>query len=140
VISQEIIEHIEDQKRYIDVAHGLLSDRGYLILTTPNARTMHAMSEEDRKAWSNQPIENWLTTSQLRSLLEDRFEIVSLTTIVLNVGTLGLYRIANSERLRSFLATLGLLPAFNSLRSFLGYGLHIVIVGKKKPEAVGESL
>jgi 2-polyprenyl-3-methyl-5-hydroxy-6-metoxy-1,4-benzoquinol methylase len=131
VISQEIIEHVNDQRGYIEVAHGLLDEGGYLILTTPNARTMHAMPEEARKAWSNQPIENWLTISQLRSLLEERFEIISLTTIIRNSGTKGLYRVVNSHRLKGFFAKLGLAGVFNSLPCLLGYGLHIVVVGKK---------
>ena len=134
VISQEIIEHVEDQKQYIDIANGLLNDGGYLILTTPNARTMHALSEEARKTWTNQPIENWLTISQLRALLEERFEIVSVTTIILNVGTAGSYRLVNSERLRGLLAKVGLLSMFNSLRGRLGYGLHTVVVAKKKAD------
>jgi len=131
VISQEIIEHVDDQKGYIEVAYGLLREGGYLVLTTPNARTMHAMTAETRKAWSNQPIENWLTIDELRALLAKRFEITSLTTIMLNVGGKGLYRVFNSCRLRSFLARLGFSEMFDTLRGWFGYGLHIVVLAKK---------
>jgi 2-polyprenyl-3-methyl-5-hydroxy-6-metoxy-1,4-benzoquinol methylase len=140
VVSQEIIEHVKDQKGYIKVAHGLLREGGYLVLTTPNARIMQAMPEQARTAWSNQPIEDWLTISELKSLLKGRFEIVSLTTIILNLGSGGLYRVVNSERLRGALARLGLLGVFNFLRSSLGFGLHIVIVGKKIPTAFPNKL
>ena len=132
VISQEILEHMEDQKAYLDIAHGLLRKDGYLILTTPNARTMYAMSDKRRRKWANQPIENWLTAKDLKRLLVNNFEIIHLETIVFNFAVKGLYRVADSQRLRSVLTLMGLSRAFDSLRGSLGFGLHFVVLAKKK--------
>ena len=132
VVSQEDIEHIEVQKAYLDVAHGLLRPKGYLILTTPNARTFEAMPKHQREAWSNQPIENWLTVAELRDLLQHRFEVVRLTTIIPNHGILGVYRFVNSVWLKALFQRLRLGNSFDSLRLNLGYGLHTLAVARKK--------
>ena len=76
VISQEVLEHVIDQDKYLEMAATLLRDGGCLILTTPNAETMMAMPEQARKAWTNQPIENWRTVSELRRLMVKQFDDV----------------------------------------------------------------
>src|SRR5690606_3741470 len=64
VVSQEVLEHVEDQKAYIEVCHRALKSGGYLILTTPNKWVFDHMSNGD--SWSNQPIENIITAAQLK--------------------------------------------------------------------------
>ena len=131
VVSQEVLEHVEDQARYIDIAHELLRPGGYLILTTPNAKSMMAMPEKERTAWSNQPLENWVTTRELGALLRRRFTGVRMTTIIFGMGSKGSYRLFNSAKLESMLRRIGLLKFHNWLRAKLGYGLHIVAVAHK---------
>ncbi len=132
VISQEVIEHVEDQRAYLQVANRMLRRGGYLILTTPNARTLNAMPEEQRDSWSQQPIENWVTVSELRKLLKDHFEIVRLTTIISGYGVKGTYLLANSRRLRSVLEKVKCGTLFDELRLRLGYGLHTFALAIKK--------
>ena len=131
VVSQEVLEHMADQPAYLDVAHGLLREGGYLILTTPNESTMAAMEADQRKAWSHQPIESLVTIAELRSLVSKRFQVQSLTTIIPNHGVRGSYRIVNSGRLRRILAGLGLSGAFDRWRLDAGYGLHTVLVARR---------
>jgi 2-polyprenyl-3-methyl-5-hydroxy-6-metoxy-1,4-benzoquinol methylase len=132
VVSQEVIEHVEDQPRYIEMISELLTDRGLLILTVPNASAMMAMPEADRIAWSNQPIEHWLTVSELRSLLEKRFDLLSTKTITLGMGSLGTHRIINSAKLVKLLAGVGLGPGYDWFRGKFGFGLHIVATARKR--------
>ena len=132
VVSQEVIEHLEDQKGHIRLASELLKSHGYLILTTPNARTFGAMPDEQRQAWLRQPIENIVTIKQLTYLLKDHFDIIQLRTIIPLYGQKGIYRVFSSVRLRSILRKANLGQYLFSLKLRLGLGLHILAVGKKK--------
>ncbi|HXQ32933.1 MAG TPA: class I SAM-dependent methyltransferase, partial [Anaerolineales bacterium] len=40
VVSQEVLEHVDQQALYLELAANLLRDKGFLILTTPNKYTM----------------------------------------------------------------------------------------------------
>lgn len=70
VVSQEVIEHVDDQASYIETAHDALRCGGHLILTTPNAAVSLRHPE-----FLIQPTEKHLTRSQLRKLLRRRFEV-----------------------------------------------------------------
>lgn len=136
VVSQEVLEHVEEQARYIDIAHELLRMGGYLILTTPNAESMLAMPETKRKEWSNQPLENWVTRRELRELLGRKFTNIRITTITFGMGSKRSYRLINSAKLESTLRRIGLSKFHNWLRAKLGYGLHIVAVAHKSSTLV----
>jgi 2-polyprenyl-3-methyl-5-hydroxy-6-metoxy-1,4-benzoquinol methylase len=130
IVSQEVIEHVADQAGYLRIASGLLRDRGYLILTTPNAGTLRAMS--NARSWSNQPIENVLTMRALRSMVSRYFEIIETTTIVPGFGDRGMYRLLNSKKWNDFLGVLKLRRAYRGLLLRAGLGLHTVIVARKR--------
>ena len=128
VVSHEVIEHIEDQQRYVDVACGLLKPGGWLILTTPNARAVYATPPELR---SRQPIENVLSAAELRRLLETRFGNVCLRSTILGGGREGLYRVVNSRKLHALLGMAGFDRVFTTLALAMGYGLHLVARAQK---------
>lgn len=129
VVSQEVIEHVVDQDGYVRIAARLLKDRGYLVLTTPNARTVRAM--RNASAWSNQPVENILTVRELRSIVSRHFEIVDMTTIVPGFGDLGIYRMLNSEKVGALMNVLKLRKAYRDLLLRASFGLHTVVLARK---------
>jgi 2-polyprenyl-3-methyl-5-hydroxy-6-metoxy-1,4-benzoquinol methylase len=129
VVSHEVIEHVEQQQRYIDVAWTLLKPGGLLVLTTPNARTVAATPPEHR---SHQPNESVLNKAQLQRLLETRFTDVHVRTVILGGGTAGLYRVINSQKAHRILARVGLDGTFTTLALRADFGLHLVAVGHKK--------
>jgi 2-polyprenyl-3-methyl-5-hydroxy-6-metoxy-1,4-benzoquinol methylase len=134
VISQEIIEHIDnikDQERYLEIASDLLHDDGLLILTTPSAAIFNALQETLLTTYLDQPVENLLSKQELKSLLRKRFKIISMTTIIPTHGTKGRYKIINSYFLKSFFDKLCLGRIFDKIRLRLGYGLHAVAIAKK---------
>jgi 2-polyprenyl-3-methyl-5-hydroxy-6-metoxy-1,4-benzoquinol methylase len=130
VVSQEVIEHVNDQAGYLEIAYELLEERGWLILTTPNARTVRAM--RNPRAWSNQPIENILTLGALRDLISRRFQIVDITTIVTDVGETGLYRVLNSQKIGLLLDFARIRDAYRRALLSAGFGLHAVVLARKK--------
>lgn len=133
VISQEVLEHMEDQAKYLDIAANLLKDDGWLILTTPNRKILEAMKPASRAEVCDQPIENWLTKRELAHLLDTHFTSIHMTTLVTGFGYYGVHRLVNSIRLVNLLTSLGLRPLYDSMRLSLGFGLHIIVVARKKP-------
>jgi 2-polyprenyl-3-methyl-5-hydroxy-6-metoxy-1,4-benzoquinol methylase len=134
VVSQEVLEHVEDHAAYLSVARGLLRPGGYLILTTPNAPAFYAMTDEQRGAWKPQPIENWVDARQLRRLLLAQFRDVQISTVIHSPGTAGFHRAANSVKLQTCARWLGCGKIWRATMHRLGYGLHIVGIARKAPE------
>jgi 2-polyprenyl-3-methyl-5-hydroxy-6-metoxy-1,4-benzoquinol methylase len=132
VISVEVIEHVDRdlQAKYLDIARRLLKPGGHLILTTPNADTMRAMPGGG-KEWSHQPIENWLTPRELRTLLESGFTVRSVDSIIAGMGSRGSYRLMNSARIDSVMQAIGAGSAWERLRLRTMFGLHLVAHAQK---------
>lgn len=83
VCSSEVIEHIPniDKKNFLDNIFGLLKNGGYLILTTPRGELFADWIKIDHKP---QPVEDWMTSSKLKSLCIDAgFEHISHERIYL---------------------------------------------------------
>jgi len=132
VVSQEVIEHFNDQQQHLRLISELLRAQGYLILTTPNAKTFVAMPGDQQKSWSSQPIENLLGKKMLRQLAEPYFEVLTLRTIIPAYGSKGIYRFFSSSRIKKLSMKLRLDGALIMLRLRLGLGLHLVLVGRKR--------
>jgi 2-polyprenyl-3-methyl-5-hydroxy-6-metoxy-1,4-benzoquinol methylase len=133
VTSIEVVEHIEyaSQSRYIAIACGLLKPGGYLIVTTPNKRTMEAIPGGGR-TWSNQPIENWISATELRSLLaHNGFGVIASRSLVVGIGALGSYRIVNSHKVNALLAALGLKGGWERMACRANYGLHLAVLARR---------
>jgi len=81
VVSQEVLEHVEDQQGYVATAHSALRSGGFLILTTPNAKVSLRNPE-----FLVQPVEKHLTKTELRRLLAKRFIIVKLYSFFFGYG------------------------------------------------------
>lgn len=131
VISQEVIEHFWEQHSYINVAYDLLDDGGYIILTTPNKTTFYSMPEDVWKNWSNQPIENWLNVKELKKIVGTKFKIMRTKTIIYGYGNKGIRRVINSKKLYKILDKFCISEFYEALIGYMGFGLHILIVGKK---------
>lgn len=132
VVSQEVIEHVADQARYLDVAADALREGGFLVLTTPNRWVQERRTPAEHEAWGLQPVESWLGRAELRRLLERRFRVVRMRTIAPGYGTKGALAVADSARLRRVLGVLGLGRAYDALRCRLGMGLHLVALAQRR--------
>ncbi len=134
-ISHEVIEHFEEPERHVELAARLLVDGGHFILTTPNPRTFNAMPDAQRDAWTDQPLENWIERRELHRLLErNGFEIERSTTLIPGYGSRGLYRWVNARRVAAIAHFFGLGPIFERRRLAAGFGLHYLIVARKRSQ------
>ena len=133
VFSFEVIEHIERplQPLYLSKARKLLRPGGHLLLTTPNRPAMDAIRGGGR-TWSNQPIEEWLNAKELMSLLPSAgFQVIDLSSVVLDVARRGLFSVANSARVASLLRPVCLYHLWCATFRQLLYGLHLVVLARK---------
>jgi predicted TPR repeat methyltransferase len=129
VVSQEVIEHVEDQDGYLGIAANLLKSSGFLILTTPNLDAVKALPKPNR---STQPIENWLDRVKLRGLAERHFTDVRITTIIPARSQSVIARLIGSGRLRSILRSVRLYPLWEHLTLRWGLGLHFLLIARKR--------
>lgn len=132
VVSQEVIEHVDDQPRYLEIAAEALRPGGFLVMTTPNRWVQTRRSRAEHEAWGLQPIEKWVDRARLRRLLEPRFETLELRTIVAGYGSQGALKAVNSPRLRRLLGALRVGKAYDALRCGLGMGLHLVALARRR--------
>ena len=132
IVSQEVIEHVNDQMRYLELAARYLKRDGYLILTTPNAFNLDRWEESRRDALRAQPIENCLTRKELKKLLSSCFDICSIQTLILGYGSKGVLRIVNSCKLNKCVKFLKLNKIFDYILLKLGCGLHMSVVARRK--------
>lgn len=130
VISQEVIEHIEEQAAYLNQCAKALKKGGYLILTTPNKSVLDALESE--QPWSNQPIEKVLTASELKALLKPKFKIIDFDSIVFNFGKKGWFSIVNHRLILGICNQIGLKTFREYVLGKMGYGLHLCVLVQKK--------
>lgn len=131
VVSQEVIEHIEDKSEYLKVCHKVLGTRGFLILTTPNKNVLENMKNGD--TYSNQPIELPTSKSELKSLLkQNNFKIIKYQSIILNHGDKGVYKIINQPHFVAALNHLWVGKFRDTILSQMGFGLHHCVLAQKQ--------
>ena len=68
VVCSEVIEHVPDAAGLLQDIRQFLRVGGWCILTTPNGRLWEVWAE--RSKGNFQPIENWLTPGELRTLFQ----------------------------------------------------------------------
>ena len=134
VVSQEVIEHLEDQARFCKVGYAALRPGGYFILTTPNPPVMRAVEQERTTAWSDQPVENWITARQIRAMLRNvGFVDIRISTVILGTARQGMHRVVNSPTMLATLESVGLRTSWEAWARRTGFGLHL-LVQARRPE------
>jgi 2-polyprenyl-3-methyl-5-hydroxy-6-metoxy-1,4-benzoquinol methylase len=148
VVSVQVIDHMDNQARFIELVARLLAPGGHLILVTTNARNVSYWTPQhfERFASGLQPIERWLTPRELKSLLLPYFRPRRIWTILPIFGDRGVFRFLGSVKLARALGALGVLGVYESALLRAGFGLVMVSVaerlgGKRAmstiPDAVG---
>lgn len=130
VISQEVLEHLEDQEAYLKVCHKILKVNGYLILTTPNKRVFDHLEGGN---WSRQPIENILSPTELKKIVSRFFKINDYESIIINFGNLGYFKFLNHRLVIGATRRIGLEKLREYIYGKLGFGIHQCILAQKRP-------
>lgn len=97
VISSEVIEHVptEEKDEFIQEIAALLKKNGFLILTTPR---QEVQLEWNKHTATDQPIEEWISESELETLLaNNQFKAVQLERVAMvpkqNLPPIDIYQI-----------------------------------------------
>lgn len=128
VVSQEVIEHIEDQKKYLEVCEKVLKKGGYLIMTTPNKKVFDHMEGGN---WSNQPIEQIMKPKEFKALIGTFFKLKRYDSIIMDFGNMGYFKLINHRLVIGGCNRLGLRRVREALLSRFGFGLHQCILAQK---------
>lgn len=135
VISNEVFEHVNSQPEYIRLAYKYLRTNGYLILSTPNRPVAEIYSEELIRSGVDpglQPIESWVSASELVDLLEPCFKIIKLDSYIFGRGHSGMkLRVFNSPKINTVVNGLRLNHLYEKMGGKLMLGSHISVLCQK---------
>lgn len=134
VVSCQVLEHMEDQRAFLRLAAGLLKADGYLIIVTTNPWNLSHWDQEELVAFAGglQPLENWLTARQLATLLNERFRVRRLRTLLPGYGNRGILRLLHSPKLFRGLRAIGLLEVYQKILLRFGCGLLLCAVAERR--------
>jgi SAM-dependent methyltransferase len=134
VVTCQVVEHVEDQRRFVDLLADLLRPDGHLLLVTDNAWNLARWDPEAlaRFAGAPQPIQRRATPRQLRTLLAPRFSIRRLRTLLPGHGDRGLLRFAHSARWTRVLERAGLRDAYHAGLLRMGFGLVVFVSAQRR--------
>jgi len=131
VVSQEVIAHVEDQPKYLDLAAEVLKPGGYLIVTTGNKFVMDRLGEVGWYAYPPEHIERELYRGQLRKMLSSRFEVIKHLTIV-PIGSRGILRLVNSHKLNSLARRIVPQKKLDAWKERAGLGWQMIVLARSK--------
>ncbi len=130
VVSSEVIEHITEKERFVETVVRNLKPGGFAVITTPNKRAKAAWASAGQLS---QPIEDWPSLGELRTLFAPDFDVLSHKTFAHAYTYLGIHRYFSAPKLLNFFRRVGVLPAYQGIQASLGVGLHQVLIAQRKP-------
>ncbi len=130
VVSQEVIAHVDDQRKYLDRAAEVLKPGGYFIITTGNKYVMDRLGDVGWNVQPPQHIANQVSRGQLKKMLAPRFRILKSFTIIPH-GQAGILRLVNSYKLNATARLLVPQEKLDSWKEKAGFGWQMIILAQK---------
>lgn len=128
VIAQEVVAHVEDQVRFIDILSGITKSKGYLVITSANKIVMDRV---DSGPDPNKHIKKWLGMKDLKRIIRSHYRVLRATTII-PMGDRGFLRLVNSHKINTAIGWFISRKHIEALKERLGLGYSLVILSKKK--------
>ena len=134
VVSCQVMEHVDDPSRFVDLVADLLKPDGHLLLVTDNWWNIARWGpgEFAQFAGAPQPIQHRPSIPEFKRYLEPRFTVERVRSIVPGHGHRGILRIAHSHRLTKLLKGAGLLDAYYAGLLHMGFGMLYCIQAKRR--------
>jgi|SRR5579872_7371727 len=131
VVSQEVIAHVEDQPKYVDLAADVLKPGGYFIVTTGNKFVMSRLGDVGWNVQPPQHIARQLGRGELKDMLRPRYAVRKTLTIIPH-GTRGILRLVNSYKLNTAVGWLVSQQKLDALKEKAGLGWQMIVMAQKK--------
>ena len=131
VVTQEVIDHVEDQVAFVDRAARVLRSRGYFIVSCANKFVVDRLGDE----FPEQPAEHigaYLGLKDLKRLLSPRFKLLRARSILPVAGSRGLLRLVNSHKINTVLGWLTSPRHLAALKERAGFGYQLVALAQKR--------
>jgi SAM-dependent methyltransferase len=125
----ETLFYVDDQPKFVARLTALLKAHGYLVATTIN-RFVYERSPDVRPAEPGQ-VRNWLSRKEIRRLLAQHFEILSMTTMA-PTGEWGILRLVNSQKVNAVLGRVFSPERIRRVKERVGLGGGVIVLARKK--------
>jgi 2-polyprenyl-3-methyl-5-hydroxy-6-metoxy-1,4-benzoquinol methylase len=131
VVSQEVIDHVEDRVAFLDRAFYVLKAGGYLILSCANKFVMDRLGDGEFPTQPAAHISQYLDIKGWKRLLHSHFRVLQIMTII-PIGNRGILRLVNSHKLNAVLGFLIPRQYLEALKERAGLGYTIILLAQKK--------
>ena len=129
VVSQEVLAHVQDPPKYLDLIARVLAPKGYLIITTANRLVMerwdHGGPDPDAH------LKLYLNRREFRRALRPWFRVLRTTSII-PLGNRGPLRLVNSTKLNRVLGRVIPPPYIERLKEWAGLGYTLIALAQKR--------
>jgi SAM-dependent methyltransferase len=132
IVSQEVIDHVEDQPAFVRRVFDLLKSHGHLILSFANKFVMDRLGEREFPQQPEHHISHHLSLNEMTQLLEPHFDMIRAQSIIAGVGHRGILKPINSYRLNRVLRLMLSEPYIDSMKLRAGLGYQFVVLAQKK--------
>lgn len=132
VVSQEVLDHVEDQSAFISRVAGLLKPGGHLLLSYANKFVMDR-ARDDFPPQPSGHISHYLTGKDFKQLLRPHFQLLRSRTII-PVGHEGLLRIINSHKLNVLARPLIGQQHLDHMKERMGLGFQVISLAQKRTQ------
>jgi len=130
VVSQEVIDHVEDQPKFVQRAAQVLKPGGHLILSATNKFVMDRVGD----SFPEQPpqhISRYMDRRTLKRMLQPYFSWIRSETII-PLGHEGILRAVNSPKVNRLIGTFIPTRRLDRVKEIAGLGYQIIVVAKLK--------
>ncbi len=132
VVSQEVIDHVEDRLSFLNRVADVLKVGGYLILSCANKFVMDRLENGQFPQQPSAHISQHLDVKGWKRLLRPHFHVLRLRTILPRVGSRGIYRLINSSKLNTALGFLIPQKSLDVIKERAGFGYTIILLAQKR--------
>jgi len=131
VVTQEVIDHVEDHVAFVDRAARVLKSQGYFIVSCANKFVVDRLGNE----FPEQPpahIATYLGLADLKRLLSSRFKLIQARSILPVAGSRGILRLVNSHKVNTALGCVLPHRYLEAFKERAGFGYQLVALAQKR--------